>query len=144
MSTRATRIPQSFRDTTAALQRLKDGTDPVRLVLPKPLSANRLYRSVAGRSIMSKEYRDWINLAAMEAMMQKRHLIKGRVGIYIELLCADKRRRDLDNHGGKAVIDLLKRIGVIEDDDSRYVRLILAKWVDTGPACVVTVKGLLE
>lgn len=144
MSTRATRIPQPFKATTQALQRLVEGNEPVRLLLPKPPSLNRLYRAVDGRSIISSEYRAWIKLAQQEVMLQKPRLLKGRVDVHVELLCPDKRRRDIDNFGFKAVIDLLKKIGVIEDDDSRFVRSIHAHWRDEGPACVVTVKRSLE
>ncbi len=138
------RLPTKFKETTSQLQKLVEGGEPVRLLLPRPPSVNALYRAIGGRSIQSKEYRDWIKLAQQEAMLQKPRLLKGRVGVYVELLCADKRRRDLDNFGFKAVIDLLKNIGVIEDDDSRYVRLIFARWVDQGAACTVTVKKMLD
>ena len=144
MSTKATRIPSAFKATTQALQRLVEGNEPVRLILPRPPSLNALYRAVGGRSIMSKDYRAWIKLAEQEAMLQKPRLLKGRVGVYVEILLTDKRRRDIDNFGFKAVIDLLKKIGVIEDDDSRFVRVIHAKWVDAGPTCAVTVKRMLD
>jgi Holliday junction resolvase RusA-like endonuclease len=89
---------------------------------------------------MSKPYRDWVAAAGTEIMIQKQRVTLGKVGISVQLCPPDKRRRDLDNVGFKAIIDLLVKHGLIEGDDSRYVRSLRADWVDEGHPCVVTIK----
>lgn len=144
MTTRASRIPAKFAETTKELQRLVEGNEPVRLEIPYPPTLNHRLMPAGGRNILSPEYRKWFKHAEAEAMMQKPRLLRGRVGIYVDVSPPDKRIRDLDNISTKGIIDLLVKLGVIEGDDSRYVRLILARWVDTGTPCVVTIKKMLE
>ena len=137
VSTRATRLPSPFKATTAELKNL---LEPVRLHISYPPSINALWRSVAGRSILSKTYRGWLKAAGMEVMIQRQRPIKGRVGIHVLLKAPDNRRRDLDNVGFKAIIDLLVKHGLIEGDDSRYVRALHAEWVTEGHPCTVIIK----
>jgi crossover junction endodeoxyribonuclease RusA len=137
MTTMATRLPRKTAETTEALHR---AFEPARLVLPYPPSINALWRNVNGRSILSKEYRDWIKAAGEQVMIQRQKRTVGRVGISVVLVPPDKRRRDLDNVGFKAIIDLLVKHGLIEGDDSRYVRAIHAAWQEQGHPCVVTIK----
>lgn len=144
MSTRATRLPAIFAATTDGLRSAIEGHEPVRLALPYPLTSNRRMTVSRGRSILSKAYRDWVNLAAQELMLQKPRLMRGRIGIYMQLVAPDKRIRDLDNVSFKGIIDLLVKCGVIEGDDSRYVRVLHSQWVNDGPACVVTIKKMIE
>jgi crossover junction endodeoxyribonuclease RusA len=119
------------------------GQEPVRLLTPYPPSTNALWRNVGGKTLMSKQYRDWLKLAMQEWSIQKRRLIKGRVNVFIHVKAPDKRRRDLDNVGGKAIMDLLVKAGVIEDDDRTHVRSIHSEWVEEGPACLVIVRPAL-
>lgn len=106
--------------------------------LPWPPSINRLYRAVGGRSILSEAYRTWKRQAGLQMLAQgprQRH--EGPVSLTVELCAPDKRRRDLDNVGFKAVVDLLVEHKIIEADDSRIVREIRARWVNDGPPCTV-------
>jgi len=111
-----------------------------RVVLPFPPSVNALYRSVKGRSILSERYRNWKTEAGMALNLQKPERFGGPVSILVELTPPNRIRRDIDNAGFKAVLDLLKTYGVIVDDDSRYVREVTARWIDAGEPCTVTVR----
>jgi len=86
-----------------------------------PPSINSLYRVVGGRAILSKTYRAWIDKAGVELISQRPRKHAGPVKVTIELGMPDKRRRDIDNCG-KAVLDLLRKHGVIEEDHSGILR----------------------
>lgn len=107
--------------------------------LPMPPSINRLYRAVQGRAILSKEYRVWKSEAALTLMVQRCKPVHGPVSVLVECKPADKRRRDIDNVGFKAVLDLLVTQKLIDADDSSVVKQITARWVDSGPPCRVTI-----
>lgn len=113
----------------------------VRLSLPFPPSINRLYRAVGGRSILSAEYRAWKAEAGLLLNSQHPEKMLGRVAVCVALKAPDNRRRDADNAGTKAVLDLLVAHQIIEADDSRFLRSIEAKWVDAGEPCTVTIRG---
>lgn len=117
-----------------------DERGEVRVRLPFPPSINALYRAVGGRSILSGKYRAWKQQAGLALMSQRPGKMLGRVGVTVELCAPDKRRRDADNSGTKAVLDLLVAHQIIEADDSRFLRSITAKWVDAGEPCTVIVR----
>lgn len=117
-------------------------TGEVRLVLPFPPSINALYRAVGGRSILSETYRTWKREAGLCVLAQRPGKMLGKVSVTVELCAPDKRRRDADNAGTKAVLDLLVAQRIVEADDSRFVREITARWVDHGPACSVVVRSV--
>ncbi len=112
------------------------------VTLPFPPSINALYRAVGGRSILSEAYRLWKKEAGLTLNSQRPKKMLGRVGVTVELRAPDKRRRDADNAGTKAVLDLLVSHQIIEADDSRFLREVTARWVDTGEPCTVTVRGI--
>jgi Holliday junction resolvase RusA-like endonuclease len=109
--------------------------------LPFPPSINKLYRAVAGRSILSREYRAWKDEAGLLLASQRPLKVSGPVSVVVELVPPDKRRRDADNAGTKAVLDLLVAHGVIEADDSRILKSITARWVESGEPCTVTIEA---
>ena len=111
--------------------------------LPWPVSVNRTYRSVAGRSILSKDARAWKTAASISIMSQRQHIRPhtGKVRIMVELCAPDKRRRDCDNPL-KLVLDAIVDAGIIPSDDNRTVREVTARWVDLGPPCTVTITSL--
>lgn len=114
---------------------------PVRITLPYPVSVNALYRSVGGRSILSERYRKWKAEAGLTLMAQRPKKVKGPVSVLVELRPPNKRRRDIDNVGFKAVLDLLVAMQIIEADDGRCVKEITGRWVETGEPCLVTVRS---
>jgi crossover junction endodeoxyribonuclease RusA len=112
-----------------------------RLTLPFPPSVNRLYRAVGGRSILSETYRAWRAEAGTLLMAQRPKKMTGPVSVTVELKPRDKRRRDIDNCGFKAVLDLLVTMRIIEADDNTCVREITGRWVDAGQPCTVIVRS---
>jgi crossover junction endodeoxyribonuclease RusA len=106
--------------------------------LSYPPSVNANYRAVAGRTILSKKYREWKRTAGLEIMAQRAKPVHGPVAIDIALKAPDKRRRDIDNPL-KALIDALKENLIIDADDNTVLRSISARWVETGEPCVVTI-----
>ena len=112
----------------------------ITLTLPFPPSINALYRTVKGRSILSAAYRAWKAEAGAELIQQRPKKHTGPVSVEVALCPPDKRLRDIDNAGFKAVLDLLVTHQIIEADDSTIVRSIRASWVDSGPPCVVYVE----
>lgn len=112
----------------------------LRLALPYPPSLNAIFRQFNGAHL-SEDYRKWRDAAGWALKGQKPAKFSGPVAVSVSLVPPDKRRRDLDNVGFKAVIDLLVKHGVIEADDSRIVRRIEAEWAREGEPCVVTVRS---
>lgn len=111
------------------------------IVLPYPPSINALYRAVKGRNILSEKYRQWQYEAGQVLGLQRPARVSGPVSITVELTPPDKRKRDIDNAGFKAVLDLLVKHRVIEADDSSIVREITARWVDSENECTVYVEA---
>lgn len=91
---------------------------------------------------MSETYRRWKAGAGTSLLAQRPQKLTGAVSVSVRLNPPDKRRRDLDNAGFKAIIDLLVEHQVIEADDSRIVRRIEAEWADSGEPCTVNVQRL--
>src|SRR6516164_2018760 len=84
--------------------------------LPLPPGVNRLWRSNRGRVHRSAPYAAWLREAGWSLLEQRPKAVPGCVSVTISAGKPDKRRRDLDNIAGKAVLDLLTKHGVIEDD----------------------------
>lgn len=141
MNTMATRLPTKFKGTTEAL---REALEPCRVVLSLPPTANHLRMSVRGRLITSPEYRAWTELAGYELLTQHPKKMLGTVGVSIQVRPPKlKRNRDLDNFACfKGCLDLLVKHGIIEGDDSRYVRYLSASWDDIAiePGVVITIK----
>ena len=113
---------------------------PADFRLPFPPSVNALYRAVGGRSILSAAYRAWKIEAGKVLNSQRPRKFIGPVSVEVTLCPPNKRRRDIDNAGFKAVLDLLVSHQIIQGDDSTVVRSIKASWVESGPACTVFVE----
>lgn len=105
------------------------------IMLPFPPSTNRIWRSVRGRNIKSKQYCDWIELAGHKLNRQKVIEIKGRYHLQIDV--GRKRNKDgkiskvhpdLDNLC-KAVNDLLEEHKIIEND--KLMQSLTMRWTDT-------------
>ena len=84
----------------------------VLLDLPLPPSLNRLWRSNRGRVHRAPRYLSWLKAAGWE---QRPARIDGPVRISIAAGRPDRRKRDIDNLL-KAVLDLVTKHGVIQDD----------------------------
>jgi Holliday junction resolvase RusA-like endonuclease len=82
---------------------------------------NALWRSVNGRVIKSKQYREWIEEAGYELLAQRPKAIDGpyNLGIFVN----PGMRGDIDNRI-KGVLDLLVTHGVTADDSKANSILI--------------------
>lgn len=87
------------------------------IILPMPPSLNHIWRGRGARVTKSTRYTAWITTAGI-ALAQQKPLPRydGPVAVSISIGRPDKRRRDLDNCGAKAALDLLVRHGVLADD----------------------------
>jgi len=97
----------------------------VSLELPWPPSSNRYYRNVGHRTLISKDgraYKEQVALLAIEQLGIPLRALEGNVTLRVELFPPDRRRRDIDNHAGKALLDSLQHAGVLQDD-SQVVEL---------------------
>lgn len=86
------------------------------LTLPFPPSANRIWRQWKGRTLLSKEGREYRDRVAREWLLLRSQGL-GRRPLVVDVLAymPDARRRDLDNLN-KAALDALQRAGAFTDD----------------------------
>lgn len=93
-----------------------------------PPSVNSLFANVAGRGrVRTKRYKEWAAAAGWD--LNGKGQIPGP--FIIDIILSRKKRRknaDLDNHGTKAILDLLVTHGVIEDDS--LAERITIEWGD--------------
>jgi len=108
-------------------------------VIPWPPSTNTLYRAFRGRNILSAKARKWAIDAGAALLEQKARPIKGPVEVEIELACPTKRKFDPDNRV-KAVLDLLVKCYIIEDDDHSILRRFSVSLGEGFVGARVTVK----
>jgi len=102
-----------------------------RFSCPQPPSTNNLFRNVLGKGrVRTKAYKAWIEAAGWEIKIQRVVPVSGRVRMLIEGVT----RIDLDNI--KAIPDLTKKLGYIEDD--RLVRhlTVIGSDIDGGNVTV--------
>lgn len=92
--------------------------DEVRLSLGVPPSTNTYYRSVAGKGVLiskrGREYRDEVARLCQDYVGS--FADDARLSILVVLRPPDKRKRDLDNFCGKALLDALMKAGIFQDD----------------------------
>jgi Holliday junction resolvase RusA-like endonuclease len=114
----------------------------IHITLPRVPSINRLWRIGHGRMYRSSEYVAWLAECVLLIRQQRIAKVKGHYQLSIRAVRPDKRRRDIDNIGGKAINDLLQHAGIVEDDC--LCDLITCQWVTTGPPTSVTVTPIKE
>ena len=127
----------------AALRRAPD----LRLELPFPPSVNRYWRHVAAgggvRVLLSSEGRRY--KAAVGARLRagaSGEPLTGRLAVEVRLYPPDRLRRDIDNFGGKALLDALTAAGVWRDDSQVDELRIRRCGVCPGGRCVVDIRRL--
>lgn len=129
----------------AALCRAPD----VRLELPFPPSVNRYWRHVGMgggvRVLLSREgrrYKDAVKAAVWARVGEGREPLTGRLVVDVRLYPPDRLRRDIDNFGGKALLDALTDAGVWQDDSQLDELRIRRCAVCPGGRCVVDIRRL--
>lgn len=118
----------------ASLDPLQGTPAPLSILLPWPLSTNKLWRAVRmGRSrignILSAEARDWKKEATVMLSQQSPRMFHCPVEITIALSAPTRRAFDLDNRT-KIILDLLVSCAVIQDDSNRFVKRLLVEESD--------------
>ena len=119
----------------------------IELVLPFPPSANTYYRHPsAGRfsgmhliSEKGRAFREAVRLICLENGVNP---LAGRLHVNVKLFPPDKRRRDIDNMGGKALLDSLTYGGAWEDDSQIDLLHIERHYVIKGGVVHVCIKPL--
>lgn len=101
------------------------------ITLPWPPNANNLFLNAAKRRIRSPRYDAWILSAQAAVLQQRPGKIRGEFDVEMGCERPDRRKRDLDGLF-KAPLDLLVKMGVIEDDS--LAQDIRAYWVLKDPA----------
>lgn len=97
----------------------------ISISLPLPPSANRLYRAIGrGRSIKSKEYREWIARARTTVLESVGNLEPMAGPCFAEITLFLRRRRDVDN-SAKPILDVLQ--GLVYRNDSQVRRLLICR-----------------
>lgn len=92
------------------------------MALPFPPSVNRIWRQWKGRTLLSKEGREYRKRVADMVFMERPETFGRRqLRVVIAAYLPDKRRRDLDNLS-KAPLDSLQAARVF-DDDSQIIDL---------------------
>lgn len=111
----------------------------MRLVLPLPPSANRYWRNVNGRTLLSKEARAYRERCAFVAAFQwKGAPFAGRVRVHADVFMS--LRGDLDNRA-KQILDALQ--GTAFADDASVWDLRLVRHLDrTNPRVEVVVEEI--
>lgn len=100
----------------------------IELTLPRPPSANRIWRIGNNKIHRSEEYRVWLRAAQWQIVAQaKRRKIEGRFKLTMIAIRPDRRRRDLDNLI-KPTLDALVKAEVVKDDT--LCEWIEAYWAD--------------
>ncbi len=108
----------------------------IRYSLPYPPSLNNLFRNVKHGRVKTEGYERWIRLAQGHILEQGRKRLHGFVSVSVALVRPDKRKRDLDN-SLKPLLDLLVGMSIIDDDS--LIQRISIQWVESGPACSVSI-----
>lgn len=83
------------------------------VLLPLPISANRIWRRYGKRIVKNPEYISWQNDASVLLAMSKMKYVRGKYNLFITL--PEKTRGDMDNYI-KPLSDILTLNGIIDDD----------------------------
>lgn len=83
--------------------------------MPWPPSANRYWRRVGNKTIISQDARLYIKNIKKLTLTWKNKKLNNRIGVEIQAYPPDKRKRDLDNTL-KVILDSLEKAGFYDDD----------------------------
>lgn len=114
------------------------------ITLPWPPSINHYYRHVGPRVLISKDGRQYREKVVALVRRQSYPTFTGPVSLTASFFPPDRRRRDLDNVGGKALMDTLQAAGLIQDDcQIKRIRLEM-KEPQTDGLCCITLENIDE
>jgi len=104
--------------------------------LPLPPSVNSLWRAGRARMYRSKKYLEWISKCEEYFANRVPPFINYPFAIEIAMGRPSKRKMDIDNRI-KAVLDVLERVRVIEDDSLAWHLTVY--WEENLDGCRVTI-----
>ena len=112
------------------------------IVLPWPPSVNSCWRTVNGRTMISKKGRIYKQAAtrAVLAAGANKHL-PGRLRVKLTAYPPDRRRRDIDNLT-KLALDSMQAAGVYLDDSQVDELIIIRAEVEKGGVVVAEVETI--
>lgn len=84
--------------------------------LPFPNSTNTHWRVARGRHYVSPKGVAFREAVALAVRLHGAKAPEGRLALGVILYPPDRRIRDIDNFGGKSLLDALTYSGIIEDD----------------------------
>ncbi|HET8792089.1 MAG TPA: RusA family crossover junction endodeoxyribonuclease [Modicisalibacter sp.] len=88
------------------------------ITLPFPPSTNTVWRNLKGRTLLSRKGREYRKaVIALVAEQKAVAGLAGRLSVTVMLHPPDRRKRDIDNYGGKALLDAITHAGVWIDDE---------------------------
>lgn len=115
------------------------------LKLPFPPSTNTYWRNVGHKVLISeggRAYRKAV-IDCVRQVVGPKHFDM-QVGVTLELVPPDRRRRDIDNYS-KALFDALTHAGIWSDDEQIFQLLIKkCEPVKGGGAALVTISELVQ
>ncbi|MBY5984436.1 RusA family crossover junction endodeoxyribonuclease [Halomonas sp. DP5Y7-2] len=113
----------------------------ITLTLPWPPSTNTVWRNVHGRTLLSRKGRQFRkDVATAVAGQHHGEPLAARLSVVVTLLPPDRRKRDIDNHGGKALLDALTHAGIWLDDEQIDRLTIIRGERLAGGQCLVEIK----
>ena len=117
----------------------------IELMLPFPPSTNTVWRNLRGRTLLSKRGREFRKTVG--AMVGQQYIglpLESRLAVTVTLYPPDRRKRDIDNYGGKALLDALTHAQVWADDE-QIDRLTIIRGDNTkGGRCLVCIEEVAE
>ena len=110
--------------------------------LPWPPSVNHYYRHVGPRVLISRDGRKYRETVAAIVRQSGTQMFTGSISMSGVFYPPDRRRRDLDNVGGKALIDALQGAGLFQDDcQIKRINLEMREPIPNG-LCFVKIENL--
>ena len=113
----------------------------IELSLPFPVSTNAMWRNLRGRTLISRKGREFRKAVGVMVGQQYMGLpLESRLAVTVTLYPPDRRKRDIDNYGGKALLDALTHAQVWADDE-QVDRLTIIRSDNTkGGGCLVQIE----
>lgn len=113
----------------------REGWPDVALYLPEPPSANRWWRNVRGRMVLSREAREYKARVALFASFGAARVIRAPTTVSVKLIWHRGRKSgDLDKRLG-VLLDALQ--GVAYENDSQITRITAERFDSPGRYSVV-------
>ena len=112
----------------------------IQLKVPFPNSTNSHWKIARGRHYISQKGVKFRQDVLNKVRLQGIKPFTGRLCVEVNLYPPDKRKRDIDNFGGKSLMDALMHAGVFVDDEQIDKLIVERKEIVKGGQCIVHIK----